>query len=100
MVTISINGNLDELDDNAYKLLEEIKKDVKANGEDFKTQFRWIKQYPNENSHISNTLLTYSKFLFGKVIVDATSKTNRFNMLLINVICVNNYWRTNLLALG
>ena len=41
-----------------------------------------------------------SKLFLDMVIIDATYKRNRFNMPLINVVGVNNYGRTILLAFG
>ena len=43
-------------------------------------------------------MVNYSKKFLDMVIVDATYKRNRFNMPLVNVVGVNNYGRTILLA--
>ena len=43
---------------------------------------------------------TYSQFFLDVVLVDSTYKRNRFNLPLVNVVGINNYGKTIMLAFG
>ena len=99
-VTKTINENFGKPDEDAYRLLEEIEKDIKLNGGDFRFDVDKSTNGLKRILYVSQTMFNYSKYFLDMVIVDATYKRNRFNMPLINVVGVNNYGRTILLAFG
>jgi len=43
---------------------------------------------------------TYAQYFTDFVLVDATCKRNRFNLPLVNVVGVDNFGRTIMLAFG
>ena len=49
---------------------------------------------------ISPEMLSYAQYFLDIVIVDSTYKRNRFNMVLVNILGINNYGKNVMLAFG
>jgi len=45
-------------------------------------------------------MILYSKYFLDIILVDSTYRRNRFNLILVNVLGVNNYGKNILLAFG
>lgn len=50
--------------------------------------------------YLSKTMLTFAQYFLDIIIVDSTYRRNRFNLILVNVIGINNYGQSVILAFG
>jgi len=86
-------------DNDAVLLIAEFEKDKINNSGNYKVMYGPKKEL-RRVIYVSDRMYKYTKKFLDIVIVDATYKRNRFNMPLINVIGINNYGRSILLAFG
>ena len=99
-VTKLLNENFGMPDQDAYEFLEEIKKDIKEQGGNYSVDYDGSNNSLKRILYVSGTMMAYSEKFLDMVLVDATYKRNRFNMSLVNVVGINNYGKTILLAFG
>ena len=86
-------------DDDADRFIELARKDTRENGGSF-----FLRQDANDKLiyflYVSKAMTDLSKKFLDLVIIDSTYKRNRFNLLIVNVLGVNNLGQNILLAFG
>ena len=81
---------------NFIQLCEDRKKKNKAF---FECQLDQDRRF-NASIFASSQMITLAQYFTDFVLVDSTYKRNRFNMPLVNVVGVDNFGRTVMLAFG
>lgn len=92
-----IEKNLGSPDDDAYEFVKLAQEDAKNGGGYFSYETDTNNRF-KRCLYLSQTMLTYSKKFLDSVIIDATYKRNRFNLILVNIIGVSNHGRNIMLA--
>lgn len=83
----------------AYEFVKLAEEDVKKND----GYFCYMKKSNNEFDkclYISSTMLTYSDYFLDIILIDSTYRRNRFNLVLVNILGVNNYGRNIMMGFG
>jgi len=94
-----IEKTLGTADNDAYEFVK-VTKDISVQEEGF-----FVYKTDNKNKcqkclFISNVLKIYSQHFLDVVLVDSTYKRNRFNLILVNILGVNNYGHNIMLGFG
>lgn len=86
-------------DKDAYEFVNLAKEDVKKNNGYFAYHTDQNDEF-KKCIYLSQTMIHYSKYFLDTVIVDATYKRNRFNLILVNIVGFNNHGQNIMLGFG
>lgn len=93
-----MEANFGKPQDDAYRFVE-LARNEAENGGFFRSEVNREREF-YRCIFLSKVMLLYSLYFIDIVIIDSTYKRNRFNLPLVNVIGVNNYGHSIMLAFG
>ena len=83
----------------AYDFVNLAKEDAQNNEGYFSYEVNGTNEF-DKCIYLSKTMILYSKYFLDIILIDSTYRRNRFNLILVNVLGVNNYGKNILLAFG